>query len=164
MSEALSLSPGTMTNAYPHSRAAWASYMLLHNRIVAADESNPHAQYGLSYDRTLFERYGRFSEDLRAGEDTEFNARLTPHHAIVKPPAVRTAHRYPTTVGGLLRDAFRRGQLHGDDARPHRARADRAAQEPARRRAGDLERPARASFCLEPAEATRPTAQLLIRW
>jgi glycosyltransferase involved in cell wall biosynthesis len=102
---------GTMTNAYPHSRAAWASYLLLHNRIVAADESIPHALYGLSYDRSLFDRYGRFSEDLRAGEDTEFNARLIPNHAIVKPPDVRTAHRYPTTVGGLLRDAFRRGQL-----------------------------------------------------
>ena len=57
---------GTMTNAHPQSRAAWASYLLLHNRLVAADESIPHALYGLSYDRSLFDRYGRFSEELRA--------------------------------------------------------------------------------------------------
>lgn len=102
---------GTPTNAYPLSRASWASYLLLHNRLVAADASIPSALYGLSYDRTLFDRYGRFAEDLRAGEDTEFNARFSATHPIVKPPDVRTAHRYPTSVGGVLRDAFRRGRL-----------------------------------------------------
>ncbi len=30
--------------------------------------------YSVSYDRTLFERFGSFREDLREGEDTDFNA------------------------------------------------------------------------------------------
>jgi len=102
---------GTATNADPASRPAWASYLLLHNRLVSADSSQPLALYGLSYDRRLFERYGRFAEDLRAGEDSEFNARFIPEHPIVKPPDVRTAHRYPTTTRAFLRDAFRRGRL-----------------------------------------------------
>lgn len=101
----------TLTNAYAGSRAASASYLLLHNRLVTADSSTPHALYGLSYDRRLFERYGLFADDLRAGEDTEFNARLIADHPIVKAPDVRTAHRYPTTLTALFADAFRRGRL-----------------------------------------------------
>jgi glycosyltransferase involved in cell wall biosynthesis len=117
----------TLTNASPANLPSTASYLLLHNRLVTADPSVPTALYGLSYARTLFDRYGRFSEDLRAGEDTEFNARFSADHPIVKPPDVRTAHRYPTTVAGLLRDAFRRGRLQatmlgriegGDGGRP----------------------------------------------
>ncbi len=101
----------TVTNAEPGSRASWAAYLLLHNRLVTADSSQPHSLYGLSYDRRLFERYGAFAEDLRAGEDTEFNARFSGEHAIVKPPDVGTAHRYPTTTRAFIRDAFRRGRL-----------------------------------------------------
>lgn len=67
--------------------------------------------YGLSYDRGLFEQYGRFREDLRAGEDTEFNARFDADHSIAAPSDVRTAHRYPTSFTHLFRDAYRRGRL-----------------------------------------------------
>ena len=101
----------TLTNVYRDSRAAWASYLLLHNRLVTADSSVPRALYGLSYDRRLFARYGRFAEDLRAGEDTDFNARVLEVHPIVKAPDVRTAHRYPTTPAAMARDAARRGRL-----------------------------------------------------
>jgi hypothetical protein len=67
--------------------------------------------YSLSYDRSLFERFGRFREDLRAGEDTEFNARFRDHaHTVLAPDAV-TAHRYPVDLSAMLRDAFRRGRL-----------------------------------------------------
>lgn len=101
----------TMTNAYAGNRAASASYLLLHNRLVTADSATPHALYGLSYDRRLFERYGLFADDLRGGEDTEFNARIIPDHRIVKAADVRTAHRYPTTAQAMLGDVFRRGRL-----------------------------------------------------
>jgi len=101
----------SVTNAYPDSHAAWASFLLLHNRLVTAGPSVPHALYGLSYDRRLFAAYGRFSEDLRAGEDTEFNARFSADHPIVKASDVRTAHRYPTRAGAVVRDAYRRGRL-----------------------------------------------------
>ena len=101
----------TLTNAYRDSRAACASYLLLHNRLVTADSTVPRALYGLSYDRRLFALYGRFAEDLRSGEDTEFNARFMAAYPIVKAPDVRTAHRYPTTPAAMFRDAFRRGRL-----------------------------------------------------
>jgi glycosyltransferase involved in cell wall biosynthesis len=99
------------TNAYPESSTAWASLLLLHNRRLAVTRPSQQLLYSLSYDRSLFDRFGRFREDLRAGEDTEFNARFREHaHTVLAPDAV-TAHRYPTELGTMLRDAFRRGRL-----------------------------------------------------
>ena len=99
------------TNAYPESSIAWASLLLLHNRRLAVTRPSQRLLYSLSYDRSLFDRFGRFREDLRAGEDTEFNARFQEHaHTVLAPDAV-TAHRYPTELGTMLRDAFRRGRL-----------------------------------------------------
>jgi glycosyltransferase involved in cell wall biosynthesis len=99
------------TNAYPESTSAWAALLLLHNRRLAVNTPSQRLLYGLSYDRSLFSRFGRFREDLRAGEDTEFNARVGSHVRIVLAPDVRTAHRYPTVARAMLRDAYRRGRL-----------------------------------------------------
>lgn len=100
-----------LTNAYPDSLTAWASLLLLHNRRLVVTKPDWRLLYSLSYDRALFDRFGRFREDLRAGEDTEFNARLREYaHTVLAPDAV-TAHRYPTGFGAMLRDAFRRGRL-----------------------------------------------------
>lgn len=99
------------TNAYPESLTAWASHLLLHNRRLAVTRPRHRLLYSLSYDRSLFTRFGRFREDLRAGEDTEFNARFREHVATVLAPDAVTAHRYPTGLPAMLRDAFRRGRL-----------------------------------------------------
>lgn len=99
------------TNAYPESSAAWASLLLQHNRRLAATRPSQRLHYSLSYDRALFDRFGRFREDLRAGEDTEFNARFRDHAPTVLAPDAVTAHRYPTELRTMLRDAFRRGRL-----------------------------------------------------
>lgn len=99
------------TNAYPESSTAWASLLLLHNRRLAVTRPSQRLLYSLSYDRSLFDRFGRFREDLRAGEDTEFNARFLEHANTVLAPDAITAHRYPTELGTMLRDAFRRGRL-----------------------------------------------------
>lgn len=100
-----------LTNAYPDSPVAWTLLLLLHNRRLAVTEPGQRLLYSLSYDRSLFDRFGRFREDLRAGEDTEFNARFREHaHSVMAADAV-TAHRYPTEFAALLRDAFRRGRL-----------------------------------------------------
>lgn len=97
-------------NAYPGSRAAWAAFLLLHNRRLPLG-GGPQLLYSLSYERSLFARYGRFREDLRSGEDTEFNARLGPDVTVVLAADARTAHRYPAQTEAMLRDAFRRGRL-----------------------------------------------------
>ena len=101
----------SLGNAFPHSPSAWASLLLLHNRLLDVNTPSQRLLYGLSYDRRLFDRYGSFREDLRAGEDTEFNARLGREANVVAAADVRTAHRYPTTISAMLRDAYRRGRL-----------------------------------------------------
>jgi glycosyltransferase involved in cell wall biosynthesis len=100
-----------LTNAYPESSTAWAALLLIHNRRLAVTRPSQRLFYSLSYDRALFDRFGRFREDLRAGEDTEFNTRFREHaHTVLAQDAV-TAHRYPIALGTMLRDAFRRGRL-----------------------------------------------------
>jgi glycosyltransferase involved in cell wall biosynthesis len=100
-----------LTNAYSESSTAWASLLLQHNRRLAVTRPSQRLLYSISYDRRLFDRFGRFREDLRAGEDTEFNTRFREHaHTVLAPDAV-TAHRYPTELRTMLRDAFRRGSL-----------------------------------------------------
>jgi len=101
-----------MTNAYVESTAAWAALLLLHNRRLTVTRPGQRLFYSLSYDRKLFDRLGLFREDLRAGEDTEFNARIpAEEHTVFALDAI-TAHRYPTEAAAMLRDAFRRGRLH----------------------------------------------------
>jgi glycosyltransferase involved in cell wall biosynthesis len=99
------------TNAYPESSVAWASLLLLHNRRLEVTRPSQRLFYSLSYDRSLFARFGRFREDLRAGEDTEFNARFQAHATPVFAADAVTAHRYPTDLPAMLHDAFRRGRL-----------------------------------------------------
>lgn len=99
------------TNATPDSCTAWASLLLQHNRRLAVTRPAQRLYYSISYDRSLFDRFGRFREDLRAGEDTEFNARFREHARTVLARDAMTAHRYPTKLHVMLRDAFRRGSL-----------------------------------------------------
>lgn len=100
-----------LTNAYPESLTAWAALLLLHNRRLPTTSPRQRLLYSLSYDRTLFARYGRFREDLGGGEDTEFNARLCERERLVFATDVVTAHRYHTEMSHMLRDAYQRGTL-----------------------------------------------------
>lgn len=100
-----------LTNASPESSTAWASLLLVHNRRLAVTRPGRQLRYSLSYDRALFDRFGRFDETLRAGEDTEFNARFQERERTVLALDAITAHRYPTDWREMLRDAFRRGRL-----------------------------------------------------
>lgn len=100
-----------ITNAYPHSCCAWASYMLLFSRRVPGSSVPPGDRllFGLSYARELFERFGLFREDMRTGEDEEFNDRFSDAVPIAWAPGVQTAHRHPTRVQALMLDQYRRG-------------------------------------------------------
>lgn len=90
--------------------AAWASYALLHARRTPEYPAAGAARYGASYARALFERHGRFREDVRVGEDTEFNARIAGEAPAVWTPEVVTMHRYPPTMRAAMIDAARRGR------------------------------------------------------
>jgi glycosyltransferase involved in cell wall biosynthesis len=100
-----------ITNAYPHNCCAWASYMLMFARRVPAPSvpRDDRLLFGVSYARELFERFGLFREDMRTGEDEEFNNRFIEVVPITWAPDVRTAHRHPTRLPALVLDQYRRG-------------------------------------------------------
>lgn len=89
--------------------SSWASYTLLHVRRAPEYPAQWAKCYGVSYDRAVFERHGLFRDDLRIGEDTEFNARIAANGPILWAPHIVTLHRYPQTVRVAVRDMFRRG-------------------------------------------------------
>ena len=98
-----------VTNAFPRNLAAWISYVSLFYRRMPRVPEERALRYGASYARTLFARFGRFREDLRAGEDTDFHDRIAGEVDIVWEPRIRTAHRHPTTFARLVSDQFQRG-------------------------------------------------------
>jgi glycosyltransferase involved in cell wall biosynthesis len=99
-----------MTNAFPDSLVAGASYLRLHMGRMPDTATSERLLYSVSYDRVLFEQHGLFREDLREGEDTDFNDRLRGDVDIAWIPEVRTAHANPTRLWGLLRDQYERGK------------------------------------------------------
>ena len=123
---------GTMANAHPRSLSARAAYLLLHNRRMPETPPDMRLLYSLSYERAVFERHGWFREDLRAGEDSEFNARLEPGAEIAWAPDVRAAHRNPRNPVALVRDQYRRGgrriSIERIDGVGHRSNVIRGAQ------------------------------------
>lgn len=100
----------TMACAASARLAERASLLLLHNRRLPDTPARRRLLYSLSYDRSLFERYGRFREDLRIGEDTVFNRALGPEVRVVWSDEVRTEHSFPPTARALLGDQFARGR------------------------------------------------------
>jgi glycosyltransferase involved in cell wall biosynthesis len=98
-----------ITNAIPESRSAWASHLLRYQQRFPDTPPSDRLMLGLSFHRSMFERFGRFREDLPGGEDSEFTARLLRDVDIVWAGEVRTAHRNASTPAALTRDHFRRG-------------------------------------------------------
>ena len=99
-----------MVSAAPSRAPQRASLLLLHNRRLPDTPPRRRLLYGLSYDRALFERHGRFREDLRIGEDTVFNRSLGEDVRVEWSDAVRTEHSFPPTVRELLSDQLARGR------------------------------------------------------
>lgn len=112
-----------MVNAYRWNPFALASFLLLYRRRMEATPAAERLHYGVSYDRRLFSEYGLFREELRSGEDSEFNGRLPPG-SITWGDGVRTATRRPRNPLSLAFDQARRGSrmaralrdLHGSSA------------------------------------------------
>ena len=97
-----------------------ASLLLLHNRRLPDTPPQRRLLYSLSYDRSLFERFGRFCEDIRIGEDTLFNRSLGGGVRIEWGEGVRTAHDFPRTLRALVADQYARGRRRASmgDRRP----------------------------------------------
>ena len=71
------------------------------------------AHFGRSYLRRVFLEVGYFSTGLSFGEDDEFNQRLDLIAQPVWAPDVVTRHADPTSVTGVIIDAFRRARRWG---------------------------------------------------
>lgn len=131
-----------VTNPFRRSLAAWASYVALFSRRMPGVPPADALRYGVSYERTLFDRFGLFREDLRGGEDTEFHQRMAAGGvAIAWEPAVRTAHRHPRRVTALLADQYRRGaRMAASWGRLKGPRPRQVAADALRRLPADIER------------------------
>lgn len=107
---ASALLPAAPDHKRPVGLVAWSSHIALFIRRMPEMPAEEALRYGASYDRTLFDRYGLFREDLRTGEDTEFNRRLPANAQPAWAPAVVTEHRSPANIAAMVGDQFMRGR------------------------------------------------------
>jgi GT2 family glycosyltransferase len=88
-----------------------AAHLLQNSFRMSHVAASPLRRSGASYSRDVLERFGPFPETFPFGEDIALNDRLTEAGVeIVAASDVVTAHRYPTSVRGLLVDRYRRGR------------------------------------------------------
>ncbi len=99
-----------VTNYSARNLWSWVAHISLFSRRMPGVPANQVGHYGVSYDRRLFDRFGFYREDLRSGEDSEFNDRFNGEAPVAWTPEVRSAHLHPTTLSGLLRDQHARGR------------------------------------------------------
>jgi GT2 family glycosyltransferase len=94
----------------PAGPAASASYLLLNHRRTPWTPPGEALRFSLSYDRSLFDRYGTFRDDLRTGEDADMQRRFGPEVQIEFAPDVRAAHPGPDRFPAMLAEHFARGR------------------------------------------------------
>ncbi|RWH72787.1 glycosyltransferase family A protein [Mesorhizobium sp.] len=111
--EGASAVASAVANSHPRNPIACAAYLVTYMRRLPGLPAEKAQRYGVSFDRTLFERYGVFNERMRSGEDTEFMARLPEALRPVWEPRVLTIHRNETSLSKLLADQYRRGRRYG---------------------------------------------------
>ncbi len=104
---------GAIANGTPGHPLGTASYYLEYSAVMPsarllAAQPVPH---GLSYERRLFDRLGRFPEGAETGEDTVFNERcVAAGVSIGFDPGIRLAHRNPTRIVPYLRHQYGHGR------------------------------------------------------
>jgi glycosyltransferase involved in cell wall biosynthesis len=92
------------------SRSASAVQLLLYAGRMTDTPAHERQLYGVSYDRSLFDRLGLFREDLQGTEDREFNLRLVDAPRIAWSSEVVTVHEHPERPLAALRYLYGRGQ------------------------------------------------------
>jgi glycosyltransferase involved in cell wall biosynthesis len=99
-----------LVNSHPRSAVAWAAHISSFSARLPGLPKGEGIAYGASYARALFETHGLFREDLRTGEDTEFNERLPVGSRPLWSSEVRTVHVNPTRLGAALVSQYQRGK------------------------------------------------------
>jgi glycosyltransferase involved in cell wall biosynthesis len=104
---------GTVINSNPRNIFAWASHISILVRRLPHTPRRHVVRYGGSFARSLFDKYGLYREDLRIGEDTEFQRRLKGPDKPTLARAAQAIHANPTTFRGMAKDAYERGKIYG---------------------------------------------------
>lgn len=104
-----------IANSHPRNLVACAAYIGMFMRRLPGLPETMAIRFGASFDRALFDAFGRFDETVPASEDTEFLKRLPPELQPVWEPDVQTIHLNETRLMRLLIDQFRRGIRYGRD-------------------------------------------------
>ncbi len=104
---------GCVINSHPRNIFAWATHISVLVRRLPHTPRKHAIQYGGSHARELFERYGYYREDLRIGEDTEFQRRLSKRDRPARATGAQSIHLNPTTFRAMARDMYDRGQRYG---------------------------------------------------
>jgi GT2 family glycosyltransferase len=94
----------------PSNPVALAAHLSLYVRRMPRADPAVALRYGVSYARSLFDKYGLFRTDLESGEDTDFNQRLHGADAPVWAPGVLTVHHGADTLAGFFNSQWRRGR------------------------------------------------------
>jgi GT2 family glycosyltransferase len=102
-----------VVNSHPRNLYAWAYHCSILARRLPGIPLRDASLHGVSYARCLFEQHGEFREDLRVGEDTEFNRRLPDADLPLWAPSVQTTHLNPTTFSDMSRSQYERGRRAG---------------------------------------------------
>jgi glycosyltransferase involved in cell wall biosynthesis len=97
-------------NDKPCNPFAWAAHLMTFGHRMGGLKSAGAAAYGASYDRTLFDKYGLFSEAMIVGEDSEFHSRFRRYHSVLLHNAIRTIHSNPDNPISFFKDQFWRGR------------------------------------------------------
>lgn len=100
--------------------ASWACYVLTHlHRAPCTEHAAGSVLFGLSYRRSIFDRYGLFNETVRVSEDMEFNRLLLDSgQRALWNPEILAWHAYPDGLFAAVIDQFGRGRrsaLHAAD-------------------------------------------------
>ena len=104
------------------SRAAW---IFEHSSRLPLVDPIPDGLHGVSYARELLDAHGPFREDVLVGEDTRMNQAIQSSGVEIEwAPEIVTLHRYPTTAGQAMRDAWARGRRRARSSGGAESRGD----------------------------------------
>jgi glycosyltransferase involved in cell wall biosynthesis len=101
----------------PGNLVAFAAHLSLYTRRLPGASPDLALRYGASYQRSLFDRYGLFREDIEGGEDTDFHMRLAEIERPIWRPDVQTIHTGPEALGAFLTTQSQRGRRMAESLR-----------------------------------------------
>ena len=92
-----------------NSLVSWASYIFIHHARMPERRTSKGGIFGVSYSRSIFEKFGLFNSSMRIAEDTEFNERCKEERTLWSRDII-TLHDYPDNLIDALKDIYQRSR------------------------------------------------------